>query len=211
MSATGLSRRERHARTRAALICAAGKVFARRGLERASIDEIASEAGYTKGAFYSSFAGKEELFLTLVDEKFSAEVERLDAMLGDGDDPERQARDAAIAFMSTVRSDPEWAPLFFEFTVRAARVPAFREHLAERYETLRRRLADVFGRWSAGFPGEPPIPLEQIATMTYCMANGFLVEQLIEPELSDELYGSMMGIFFRGLRAAAEGAGPERA
>ncbi len=202
MSATaGLPRREQQARTRSELIAAAGTVFARRGLERASIDEIAAEAGFTKGAFYASFASKEELFLAIVDEKFTAETERLGAMLGDGADPERQAREAAVDFIRTVRADPGWARLFFEFTVRAAREPAFREHLAERYESLRSRLVDVYRRWAeaGGFP-EPPVPLEEVATMTYCMANGFLLEQLIEPELGEELYGSMMAIFLRGLQ-----------
>lgn len=204
MSATRTSRREQQAQTRAELIDAAGRVFARRGLERASIDEIAAEAGYTKGAFYASFASKEELFLTIVDEKFAAEVERLDLMLGPGDDPQQQARDAAVDFIRTVRDDPEWARLFFEFTVRAAREPAFREHLAARYESLRERLVEVYRRWSAGFPNRAPIPLEDIATMTYCMANGFLAEQLIEPDLNEELYGSMMAVFFRGLQGMAE-------
>lgn len=202
--ASGLSRQQQQQQTRRELIEAAGRVFARRGIERASIDEIAAEAGFTKGAFYASFASKDELFLTIVDEKFSAEVERVEAMLGDGADPERQARDAAVDFVRTANADSDWSRLFFEFTVRAARDPEFREHLAGRYDALRNRLAAVFERWSEGFSTPPPLPFDQIATMTYCMANGFLVEQMIEPEIPDELYGSMMSIFFRGLQAAAE-------
>lgn len=203
-TATGPSRREQQQQTRRDLIEAAGRVVARRGIERASIDEIAAEAGFTKGAFYSSFASKDELFLTIVDERFNAEVERLETLLNDGDDPERQAHDAAVEVIRSIHADPDWSPLFFEFTVRAARDPEFREHLAARYDTLRSRLAAVYGSWSSGFPAEPPLPLEQVATMTYCMANGFLAEQMIDPDLPDELYGSMMAIFFRGLQAIAE-------
>ena len=202
--APGVSRRERHARTREELIAAAGAVFARRGLERASIDEIAAEAGYTKGAFYSSFRSKEDLFLAIVDERFEAEVDRLDAVLvPGGDDPQGQARQAAVDVVRTVGADPDWARLFFEFTLRASRDAEFREHLAARYETLRERLAAIYSRWAEDFPGEPPVAFEEIATMTYCMANGFLLEQLIEPELSDELNGTMFAIFFRGLQAMA--------
>jgi len=204
VDAPRLTRREQQQRTRRELIDAASRVFAERGIERASVEDIAAEAGYTKGAFYASFASKDELFLTIVDEKFSAEIERVEAMLGDGDDPEQQARDAAVDFVRNVNSDPHWARLFFEFTVRAAHDPEFREHLNDRYESLRTRLVAVFERWSSGFPENPPIPMEQIATMTYCMANGFLVEQMIDPDLPDELYGSMMAIFFRGLQATAE-------
>ena len=203
-AAPATTRREQQLQTRRELVAAAGRVFARRGIERASVDEIAAEAGFTKGAFYANFASKDELFLTIVDEKFATEVERLEGMLAGGEDAEREARDAAVDFIRTVNSDPEWSRLFFEFTVRAARDPVFREHLADRYEALRGRLAAVYERWSSGFDAPPPLPLDQVATMTYCMANGFLMEQMIEPDVGAELYGTMMGVFFRGMQAIAE-------
>jgi AcrR family transcriptional regulator len=204
-AAAAVTRRERQAQTRAKLLEAAVEVFARRGLERASIDEIAAEAGFTKGAFYSSFDSKDDLFLAILDERFGAEADRLEAMLVSGaEDPQGQAREAAIDFVRTVGADPQWSRLFFEFTVRAARDPDFREHLAARYEVLRERLAGIYRRWAEEFPEQPPIAFEEIATMTYCMANGFLLEQLIEPDLSDELHGSMFAIFFRGLQGLAQ-------
>lgn len=206
MTATRLSRSEQHALTRERLLLAAGRAFAQRGLEGVSIDEISADAGYTKGAFYASFESKEELFLEIVDAKFAAEAGRLDDMLGGVGDPEDQARAAAIDFLRFVHTDPEWPRLFFEFTVRAAREPAFREHLADRYDTLRGRLVDVYRRWTEEMGIDPPVPLEQIATMTYCMGNGFLAEQLIEPELSEELLGSMFAIFVRGLQGLADDA-----
>jgi AcrR family transcriptional regulator len=206
MSERTLSRREQHARTRQELIDAAGRVFARRGLERASIDEIASEAGYTKGAFYASFDSKEDLFLELVDVRFAIEATRLEEMLAGDEDPPEQARLAAIDFVRYVQSDPEWSRLFFEFTVLAAREPKFRDHLAERYDGLRYRLTTVYRRWVGELGVAEPVPMEQIATMTYCMANGFLAEQLIDPRIPDELLGTMMAIFVRGLQGMAEDA-----
>lgn len=203
MSPAATSRRESQQRTRQKLVESAEEVFAERGIDGASVEEIARRAGYTKGAFYANFDSKEELFLTIVDERFTREAARVEAMLGEGTDPRRQAEVTALDFVRTVHADPERALLFFEFTVRAARQPAFREHLAERYDTLRQRLVDVYARWGAAFADEPPLPLEDIATMTYCMANGFLVERLIEPDLPDELYATMMGMFFRGLQATA--------
>src|ERR671930_1297178 len=74
-----LTRKEKQAHTRMCLMRAAAKVFAKRGLQQASIDEVAEEAGYTKGAFYANFKNKEELFLAMLDERFAerlAEVER---------------------------------------------------------------------------------------------------------------------------------------
>jgi AcrR family transcriptional regulator len=206
VSETTLSRREQHARTRSELLEAAGRIFAERGLD-ASIDEIAAEAGYTKGAFYASFGSKEELFLEVVDIRFETEATRLGELLAGDEDPEGQARAAAIDFVRFVSSDPGWPRLFFEFTVRAVREPAFREHLAERYDALRERLTQVYRRWTAELGVEPPIPLEQVATMTYCMANGFLAERLIDPSVDEEVFGSMMAVFIRGLQGMAEDQG----
>src|SRR2546430_16293800 len=61
-----LSRNERKAQTRAELIDAAARVFARRGYHGTTVDDVAEEAGFTKGAFYSNFESKEDVFVELV-------------------------------------------------------------------------------------------------------------------------------------------------
>src|ERR671936_541012 len=68
--ATRLTRGERKDRTKTDLVEAARAVFLRRGFHTASLDEIAEEAGYTKGAVYSSFGSKDELFLAVLDDLF---------------------------------------------------------------------------------------------------------------------------------------------
>ena len=74
----------------------------------ASIDRIAAEAGYTKGAFYAHFASKEDLFLTMLDEHFATELARLDAVLAGAEDPAEEARKAAEDFLEHIDADPEW-------------------------------------------------------------------------------------------------------
>ena len=66
-----LTREEKKARTRAQLIDAAATVFARRGFVAASLDEVAEEAGLTKGAVYSNFASKEELFQGVIEDRLN--------------------------------------------------------------------------------------------------------------------------------------------
>jgi hypothetical protein len=85
----------------------------------------------------------------------------------------------------------------------------FREELATRHRALRARLSEIYRRWSADFPAEPPIPIEDIAARTDFMADGFLLDHLIDPDLDEELYSTMLLIFFRGLQAMAEGWLPE--
>jgi AcrR family transcriptional regulator len=69
---TRLTRPEQQARTRAALLDAGGRVFVERGFQGSSVEAIAAEAGFTRGAFYSNFSSKEELFAELLQERVYA-------------------------------------------------------------------------------------------------------------------------------------------
>ena len=207
MRRRGMSRLEKQQRTRGALLRSASKLFCRRGLEGTSIDDVAEAAGYTKGAFYANFKSKEELFLVMLDEKFSRELERIDRALAGTDEPDEEARTAAADYIQFA-GDDEWPRLYFEFAAHAARNEEFRQELATRQRAMRDRLVKVYERWSKDFPADPPIPLADIAAMTYFMADGFLVDRLIEPGLDEDLYPTMLSVFFRGLAATAAGWEP---
>ena len=96
-----LTRKQRQERTRSHLLEAAGTVFARRGFAHASVDQVAAEAGYTKGAFYANFASKEELFLVLLEQRFAERVAALDEVLAGDEDPGDAARAAATSSSAT--------------------------------------------------------------------------------------------------------------
>jgi AcrR family transcriptional regulator len=198
----------RPAETRASLLRSAADMFSRHGLEGASVDLVAQEAGYTKGAFYAHFKSKEELFLVMLDERFAAEIERLDRVLAGEREPGEEARDAARGFLDFLHSNPAWPKLYFEFAAYAARNESFRRQLVTRQRALRERMVEIYQRWSADFPAEPPLPLADIAAMNFAMADGFLLDQLIDPELDDDLYATMLGVFFLGLQALAMGWEP---
>jgi AcrR family transcriptional regulator len=200
----GLTRGERQAATRAALLRAASRSICEHGMDGASIDRIAAQAGYTKGAFYANFASKEELFLVMLDEKFAAELERLEAAMAGSGEPADEARQAAEGFLIYVDRDPEWPRLYQEFAVHAARNDAFRAEFAARQRALRARMADVFARWASAHDVEPALPHTDVAAMTFFMADGFLLDRIIDPELDDALYATMCEVFLRGLAAMAD-------
>jgi AcrR family transcriptional regulator len=199
-----LSRKERQAHTRARLMQSAARVAARRGLERASIDAVAEDAGFTKGAVYANFKSKEDLFLAMLDEHFAARLADIDRVLTSGEEPEQQARRAAADFIETLQSEPEWNRLFFEFALYAARNEGFRREFVARCRMMRQRIADMVARRAAELGVEPPVPVEQVAEMTFAMANGAGLQRLLEPGTVDDLYPTMMAVFFNGLRAQAE-------
>lgn len=208
MKTPALTRRQKQAQTRQSLLRSAAKIFCRHGLEGASVDQVAQDAGYTKGAFYANFRSKEELFLVMLDERFAAELERLERVLPGERQPGDEARDAARDFVAFMHDDPDWPKLYFEFAAYAARNDGFRQELATRQRALRERMAEIFQRWAADFPAEAPLPFGDVAAMTFMMADGFALDQLIDPDLDDELYSTMLAVFFLGMQALAVGWQP---
>jgi len=199
-----LTRKEKQAHTRACLMQSAAKVFARRGLQQASIDEVAEDAGFTKGAFYANFKSKEELFLAMLDERFTQRIEGIERVIaGEGSTAEK-ARRAGDNFVQMLSADREWERLFFEFSAYAARDDDFREELVTRYRTMRDRMAAALETHSEGQGKEATLPFDQVALMVSVMANGFALEKPLEGEaVPDELYGTMLTVFFAGLEALA--------
>ncbi|HEX3562611.1 MAG TPA: TetR/AcrR family transcriptional regulator, partial [Solirubrobacterales bacterium] len=165
-----LTRKEKQAKTRSALLSSAAKLICRKGISDASVEDIATDAGYTKGAFYANFKSKEELFLVMLDEKYAAELERLESGLrGDGV-PSEEVRAAAEDFIRFAWSDPQWPRLYFEFTTYAARNRDFRGELVTRDRKIREQMAEVYRRWAVELGVEPPMPIEDLTMMTFCMA-----------------------------------------
>jgi AcrR family transcriptional regulator len=202
-------RQEKQARTRAKLMGSASKLFSRHGLEQASVDEIAQDAGYTKGAFYSNFKSKEELFLAMLDEKFSEEIERIESALRTDESPDEAARHAGEDVMRFMRSDPEWERLYLEFVAYAARNDEFRQELLTRCRAMDAQLAEVYARWSESIGIESPIPIEDGTRIVSIMTQGFMMNQQIDPELGEELYGTMLAAFMLGMREMWRAQDPE--
>ena len=200
-----LTRKERQAQTRSKLLLAATRVFSRCGLHEGSIDDVAHEAGYTKGAFYANFRSKDELFLAMLEERFAERAAEIEALSVPGEGMLEQARVAGDDFVRHLAAEPEWNRMFFEFALRAVRDEKFRPELLSRYGLLRSRLSAVFARRGSELGEDPPITPEQAAAMTFAMANGFALERLLEPDAVDDAdFGLMLAIFFAGVRALTE-------
>jgi AcrR family transcriptional regulator len=201
-----LTRKERQERTRSHLLRAAGTVFARRGFAHASIDQVAAEAGYTKGAFYANFASKEELFLALLEERFEDRVAALDEVLARDAAPEAAAREGADDFTRYLRRDAEWERLFFEFAAHAARAPEFRGELVARYDALIARIARVIEGYTRRVGFRPPGPVEEFALMIFTVSNGVALQRMLDPDgVRDDLLADMLELLTLGAIAKAGG------
>ena len=200
-----LTRKQKQAQTRQCLMRSAAKMFTQRGLAQTSIDDVAQDAGFTKGAFYANFANKQELFLAMLDERFARKIEQIEEVIaGKGSEADKALR-AGDQFTEQFNADPEWQRLFLEFSAYAARDEDFREELVTRYRWMRARIAAALERQAQLMPLDMPIPAERIAMMTCAMANGIAVERLLEGDaIPEDIFGTMLMVFFRGLRVLAE-------
>ncbi|MBJ7470784.1 MAG: TetR/AcrR family transcriptional regulator [Solirubrobacteraceae bacterium] len=213
MSATPrLTRKEQQARTRATLLESASHVFAEKGLHRASIDDIASHAGFTKGAFYANFSSKEELFLEMLDLHFAERLAAIEQFTSTDEAITAQAEQVGREFLAALRGDEEWARLFLEFSSHATRHEAFRRELVARTDALRAGVTKILAARAHEAGITPTVPPALVARMTFAMAHGAATEQLLDDTTPSELFGTMLRLFFLGLTAdAATPADPKDA
>jgi AcrR family transcriptional regulator len=199
-----LTRAEQREKTRMCLVQAAAKVFSRRGYDKASLDEVAEEAGFTKGAVYSNFKGKEDLFLATIDAHFEQRLESIKRVMAEEPDEQGTAHAAGMDFMNQLNADPEYFALFFEFWAYAQRNPDVKRKFLPRVQRFRTALAALFeAKSDDGF--ELPMPPQQLAGMLIAMAAGVAMERELDPRaVPDDMYARMLQYFFRGMVAVEE-------
>jgi AcrR family transcriptional regulator len=176
---------KRRPQTTARLLEAAFEVFAERGFYGTSIEEICERAGYTRGAFYSNFRNKEELFFALFDLHARRVVDRLTravdelADLPDAGDSVR----AVLARVSTLdETGRRWYLLSTEFTLHAIRHPETARTLAEHDRRLREEVVALLGRLFERLDRRPTVDLDTLARLTTAVHEGSLAQSLVEPE-----------------------------
>jgi TetR/AcrR family transcriptional regulator, transcriptional repressor of aconitase len=169
-----LTRDESRALTREKLLASAYDVMAREGYEGASIDRIAEEAGFSKGAFYSNFDSKEEVFLELLEKHSLQDVDEIAKILEGVDDPHGMI-DAISNWAAFRATDPSWGMLALDLFRQAKRDATFGErhaHLFRRQWTgLGKLLLRLFPKGAA--PAEPVALGGIVFELTYGAASSF--------------------------------------
>jgi len=188
-------------------MAAALLVFARRGYGQAGVDEIAAEAGYSKGALYWHFAGKDELLLALLDERVDAPMRELVAPLESASPDRDMSLEATREFTRRLGTQREAMLLEREYWSLAIRDPDLRARYADRQTELRRALAAAL-QARARHLGSPdlPMPPEDVARIVMSLIGGLAVDELIEPgSVRPELLGEALATVYAGLVARAQG------
>ena len=194
-----LTRAERRARTRQDLLDAAARVFIRRGFQGASIEAIAAEAGYTRGAFYSNFETKEQLFVELLQQRVYENYRDLLSRVPTDLSPVESLRWAVRELMESYgRRENAWLfELWLECLAHVARHPEFASLASTFWRGTRRVIAD---QWEQTFKAQGrdlPVPARHIAVALTALDIGLAVQNLVDSEeVPLELYPELYELLF---------------
>jgi AcrR family transcriptional regulator len=207
-TAPRLTREQSRAQTRERLLSAARRVFARSGFHGASVEEIASEAGYSTGALYSNFDGKEDLFLVLMEREIDEHAREIaDAVRARASVAER-ARDGARQWMTLIERRPDVLLLFMEFWAYGVRDAQVRPKVAARFAQMREVLTRLIADGVREFDLELALPAEQLAVAIDALADGIARQKLADPQaVPDELMGTVLSLLLEAVTRPAARTG----
>ena len=183
-----MTRQESTAATRAELLDAARRVFVERGYHGASLELVAREAGYTKGAVYSAFGSKGRLFLAVyereVDERWSGIEREVAVRVAEGG-PLDLGAEAARDFFTRLRVERAWTLTLLEFRLHAARDA----ELNAAYAAAHRHVVDRLAAVMATVSGLPAAELVEPALAVMALSNGYALEHLaLAEDATEERY-----------------------
>jgi AcrR family transcriptional regulator len=190
------------------LLDAAARVFAERGYRAASVEDVAVEAGVTKGALYWNFKSKEDVLFALLDERVDqpvqALIEHARATAGD----EATTRIVSETMAGVMDEQRQMMLLTIEYWSLAARDPVLQERYVTRQRAFRESVAHAVAAYSQATEVPLGMPASQLATALVSLASGLAMERIVDPEsVPDNLLGEILALIYDGL--VLRSTGPE--
>ena len=195
---------ERTGITRARLIQSAEKVFARDGFEAAKLEEIAKDAGYTRGAFCANFGSKEDLFLALLEKEIATRIAALEREMDKVRDPEAKLRTMREFFM-TKTLDRRWSLLSLEFKLFAVRHPEVKQRLAAMHRRFVGPRVGFLDDIMRTLGRELPASAHATGVSLAALGNSLTLEHMLDPTLMpEEDLRRIMSNFFDSLTSTSK-------
>nr|WP_037320324.1 TetR/AcrR family transcriptional regulator [Amycolatopsis orientalis] len=177
-----LTREESREQTRQRLIAAAAELFAERGVNGTSVEQIAERAGFTRGAFYGNFDGKHELVVELLRRRTRREAEEV-AALAEGVGSFAEMMDRLRAWNVERAEHLEgWLILRTELALYALRNPEARPLVGEGEKSTRALLETSVKTELAARGAEPPAAPAFLALILHALEDGLLLQRFLSPE-----------------------------
>ncbi|MFG1624446.1 TetR/AcrR family transcriptional regulator [Kribbella sp. NPDC049227] len=174
--------KRRRSATRARLLDGALEVFAERGFNGASVEDICERAGFTRGAFYSNFGSKDELVLALFQATTDRLLEQIGALLPDLANQPGTLLDAVLGLLDEAAGDTrQWHLISTEFTLHALRNPEAARALNRQRAMFRSSLTKLVEEISEISGMRMSVPAEQFVRLVIAVHEGARSQSLLEP------------------------------
>jgi AcrR family transcriptional regulator len=195
-NSAGSRQQARTEATRRKLLHAAEEVFARDGFEAARLEDIALEAGYTRGAFYANFDSKEDIFFALLEHWVAQRIEEVNTLLRRHPDAAEQLRALREHYAQNAK-DRQLALLALEFKLFTLRHPEAARRFRARRQGLRSCGSDLLRRLSKSLDRSLPVSGAAAATALGAFSQALLLEHLVDAKsLSDAEIRRLLELVF---------------
>jgi len=189
--------------TRRKLLAAAEKIFARSGYEAARLEDIATMAGYTRGAFYANFESKEDIFFALLEDWISEKLRSITSLLARYET--RKERAVALRqYYVEMAHDRRLVLFSLEYKLFAVRHPEAYVRIRARQDRLKKCGAEILGMVSDS-PRKLGLSNRAASTALGALSHALLLERLVNPQsVSDKEVRVVLGLFFDSLIRAKD-------
>jgi AcrR family transcriptional regulator len=178
-----MTRAEQQQRTREEIVAAADRLFVEQGFHATSVDQIATAAGYTKGAVYSNFDAKEDVFFAVYEQRMERGLAELRRTLAAAGDAAEWIRSIIVDTSRRRGRDDRWLSTFFEFWAHVIRRPALRERFATIHARLEEPFVAALERHAEEHGTDLAIDARQVHLAMTSMSLGLTLERLIRPDV----------------------------
>jgi AcrR family transcriptional regulator len=171
--------KRRRAETVERLLDAALETFAEIGFAAASVEDICRRGGFTRGAFYSSFRTKDELFAALFARETARNLARAEEQLVGLEDEDDPVTAAVERCLSTFRADRTWVLVHTEYALYAARHPEAAAALRRHAEELHRRLTGLIDAAVGRIGIRLTLPANRLARIVLALHDGVVIREVL--------------------------------
>ena len=192
-----LTRQESQARTRSLLLEVATQEFLAQGYTGTSLEKIAELAGFSKGAVYGNFAGKEELALAVLENHFFALLQKFVGEFAAGGDTIEDRLAVLERWLETLLADDDWQVFAVEFAVHTRRNPKIQQQVAERERMVRAAVTALLSQQIQQLGVQPILPPDQLGIVLVSVVGGIAVQRLIDPTIPSSLISDAVRALFR--------------
>lgn len=197
---TKVSRAERQAQTRESLIAVAREMFLADGYAATSLDKVAVRAGFSKGAVYSNFAGKEELCMAVLDSIHEEQISGVVSAFTQETDLDGRI-EAFSAWAQEGLGQPRWTALEVEFGAIARQSPYVATELVKRHREIRVAIAQLVRQVTTEAGLQDVVDADQAATMLLSLGIGLGTLRSLDHTIDVGIFADTIRALLRGSQA----------